>query len=414
MIYTHCDGNCRAVSELWGLPFGSGEAKLLLPDVAQGWYAGGQLVYVRRDGGVFAVPFDPSRLELTGAPVPLFEGVQVAGLFPDMALSRSGTLLYVAGQATDVQLGLEAVWVSRDGKATVVDSTWKFQTGANPGWSLSPDGRQLAISQQTEAGQDIWIKELNRGPLSRLTMRPVQDQRPRWTSDGRSVLFTSVRGDSGARSLYRRRADGTGTEELVVSNERGIMEAFQSRDGEWVILRLAGTGGGRDQRDIVAIRPGKDSVPQPLLSESYDEKAPALSPNGRWLAYESNETGRDEIFVRPFPNVGDGKWQVSTAGGRMPLWARSGNELFYMNERRELVAQSVVAQATFQRREQRVLFTIGEEFIISDHYTPFDISPDGQRFIMVRSVGSATDRGALRQLILVENWVEELRSKVRR
>ena len=200
----------------------------------------------------------------------------------------------------------------------------------------------------------------------------------------------------------------------MVSLERDVQEAVQSRDGEWVILRLSGTSGGQSERDIVAIRPGTDSVPLPLLTESYDEKAPALSPDGRWLAYESNETGRNEIFVRPFPNVGDGKWQVSTAGGRMPLWARSGRELFFMNERRELVAQSVVAQATFQRGEQRVLFTIGPEYTLSEHYTPFDISPDGQRFIMVRSVGSATDRGALRQLILVENWVEELRSKVRR
>lgn len=387
---------------------------MLIPDVAQGWYAEGQLIYVRRDGGVFAVPFDPARLELSGTPVPVFEGVQVAGVFADMALSRSGTLIYLAGRATSVELGSEAVWVSRDGKATPVDTTWRFQNGQNPGWSLSPDGTRLAIALQTDAGQDIWIKELDRGPLSRLTLSKEQDQRPRWTSDGRSVLFTSIRGDSGIRSLYRRRADGTGADELVVGLERAIQEAVQSRDGEWVILRLAGTSSGRNERDVVAIRPGKDSVPLPLLTEAYDEKAPALSPNGRWLAYESNETGREEIFVRPFPNVGDGKWQVSTAGGRMPLWAHSGRELFFMNERQELIAQSVVAESEFRRGEQRVLFTFGAEYLLSTHYTPFDISPDDQRFIMVRAVGARDVAGAPGQLIVVENWLQELKGKVRR
>ncbi len=412
VLFTACSARCDTAQEGWVLDLRSGEARMLMPDVAKAWYvATGHLVYVRADGGMFAVPFDLGSLEMRGAPVPVLDGVKVdQGMVPDVALSRSGTLLLMEGEGRGGFAVSEAVWVDRDGSVTPIDPEWTFSAFGNAGWALSPDDTRLAIKLSTGAGEDIWVKELERGPLSRLTFDEEPDVRPRWTPDGRWVSFRSTRSGEGA--LYRKRADGTGAVELVLQWDRPIWEGVWSPDGTWLLLRTGGVAGSSGGRDISAMRVGVDSVPTPLVASNFDERAIALSPDGKWLAYESDETGRDEVYVRPFPNVNEGKWQVSTGGGHSPLWAHSGRELFYLNVREEMTVAEIVTTPGFRVGERRVLFPVGPEYTVSTNYTSFDITSDDQRFLMVRSVG-AEDESARSTLIVVENWFEELKTKVR-
>jgi serine/threonine-protein kinase len=414
VLFGLCDQNCRQQQEVWVLDLGSGKATSLISAAAQAWYAGsGHLVYVRRDGGVFVVPFDLKSLSLTGPAVPVLEGVEVpSGIVPHFALATGGTLAYVLGAGGELQLQ-EAVWVGRDGSATPVDSAWTFEALGNSGWSLAPDGKRLAIRLLGETGEQVWIKELDRGPVSRLTFDSSANFRPRWMSDGKTVSYVSTRSGSPNEALFARRGDGTGAEELKLRMDRPILEAGWSRDGKWLLLRTGGVAGATGERDIFAMQLGVDSVPRPLLVSGADEKAIALSPDGRWLAYESNETGRDEVYVRPFPKVDEGKWQVSTAGGTNPLWAHSGRELFYANPASEMMAAQISAAAQFIVAERRLLFKVGPEYVLSNNYTPFDVSPDDRRFIMVRRRQSSQAQEAA-PLILVENWLTELKAKIKK
>jgi serine/threonine-protein kinase len=326
-------------------------------------------------------------------------------------VAGGGALAYVraAAGAEDVQ---EAVWISREGRVTPVDSSWTFDAIGNAGWALSPDGKRLAIRLTTEQGNQIWIKELDRGPVSRITFDSSANVRPRWLADGKTVSYQSVRTGHPSQALFTRRADGTGVEERRLTMNRAIWEAVWSRDGKWLVLRTGGVTGVSGERDAFVMQLGVDTAPRPLLTTAADEKALALSPDGRWLAYESNETGQEEVYVRPFPNVESGKWQVSVSGGRAPLWARSGRELFYLNTSNQMIAAQIPAGVQFSVAERVALFPVGPEYVSSANYTPFDVHPDGRRFLMVR-------RRQLRQgqdvapLIIVENWLEELKAKIR-
>jgi serine/threonine-protein kinase len=229
--------------------------------------------------------------------------------------------------------------------------------------------------------------------------------------DGRSVMFASNRSRPG---LYRRAADGTGSDTLVLTLPQGIYEGAWSADGRWLLARLSGTLGQVGGRDIVAYQPGADSTARPVLaSAEFDEKALALSPDGRWLAYESNESGRDEVYLRPFPNVEAGRWQVSTVGGVAPIWSRNGRELFYVNPAREMVVVPVAPGPEPRLGERRVLFRLRDELYLADreNYTPYDIGPDG-RFIMARRLRSAAL--TLTPPIVVYNWFEEVRERLAR
>jgi Tol biopolymer transport system component len=421
VLFVRCaGGNCRRQQDLWVLDFRSGSAHALLTGVAMGQYLPtGHLVYVRPDGGMFAVPFRLGSLSMHGSPVPILDSIEVVnGVAALASLAADGTLLVRVGAAETTAERFRMVWVDRTGGETPIDTAWAFRLityGANAGWALSPDGSRVAIGLATSAGDDIWIKQLPRGPLSRLTFDSAAEFRPRWTPDGKWVTYGSNRGP--VTDLYEKPADGTGSEKLVLHLPMalGIFEGLYSRDGRWLVVRTGGTTGQVGGRDIWAIRPGVDSVPRAVVSTpAFDEAAIALSPDGRWLAYESNETGRVEVYVRPFPNTDAGKWQVSTAGGVAPLWARNGRELFFVNGNREMVVIAVPDGSTFRPGAERVLFRMGDDLYLNQHenYTPFDISLDGSRFLMARRVQAAVTHVA--PLIVVENWFTELRALLAR
>jgi Tol biopolymer transport system component len=178
------------------------------------------------------------------------------------------------------------------------------------------------------------------------------------------------------------------------------------------VARVGGQQGQTGERDIVAYHP-RDTTEIPLLTLPYDEVSPKLSPDGRWLLYSSQESGKAEVYVRPFPDVNAGRWPISVGGGSQPLWAKNGREIFYVSPDNVMMAAVVTTQEGFQVGERKALFEIPSGFVLSAVSTPYDVSPDGQRFIMVRDIPSATPAvGA--PIILVENWFEELRAKIGR
>jgi serine/threonine-protein kinase len=402
---------CAARCGLWALDLRNGSAHPVMPGADVGRYiTTGHLVY-GQGRALFAVPFDVDRLAVRGSPVSLLDSVSVSSpaIGPALGISLSGTLVTRAASNATVG-GFEMVWVDRSGRATPVDTSWTFLAtsyAGNHGWALSPDGSRLAIGLNTESGDDIWVKRLPRGPLSRISYDQAPDFRPRWNGDGRFITFASNRE---TRGLYQRRADGTGADSLLVA---GLLdEGMWSPDGTWLVLRQGGTTALSGGRDITGVRPGTDSAPVPVLVTPFDEEAIALSPDGRWLAYQSDETGRTEVFLRPFPNTDGGKWQVSNGGGTAPLWARNGRELFYVSGENDMMAVPVTAGPAPRLGEPHLLFRVPDELLAveSNYYTPWDVGTDG-RFIMARLLRTSAV-GAEAPVIVVENWFEELRAKM--
>ncbi|MDH5198921.1 MAG: protein kinase, partial [Gemmatimonadota bacterium] len=246
-------------------------------------FANGHLFFVTADGTtLMAAPFDPGGTKFVGDPFPFAEGL----LPPDggwnfYALSQSGRLTYSAGSRTPP--AYEVVWVTREGQEIPVDPDWIFDPGSNNrGLSLSPDGTRLAVTVLEDANYDIWVKELPRGPASRLTFDEMRDVRPRWTPDGRSVTFLSERGGrSGSPAVFVKRATGTGTVDLLFDHELPLWEGLYSPDGTWLVLRTGGTTTVSGGRDVWAFRVGGDTAAEPLVVTSFDEKAITLSPDGR-------------------------------------------------------------------------------------------------------------------------------------
>jgi eukaryotic-like serine/threonine-protein kinase len=280
----------------------------------------------------------------------------------------------------------------------------------NMAWALSPDGTRLAIGINTDEGNDIWIKELDDGPLLRLTYHPEWDARPVWSSDGRFVHFSSTRRQPIGR--YIQRADGAGEALPLVLSESSIQQAEISPDGSWVVARIGGVSGQTGNRHIVGYRLDQDTTEIPLLVSEYDHDSPRLSRDGRWLAYASQESGQWEVYVRPFPDVASGRWVVSRGGGYGPRWANSGRELFYVSGDREMMVATVDPGETFRVTERRALFSIPPEVMVATLGRDFDVTPDDQRFIMMRSVGP-DEAPATSPMVLVENWGEEVKEKMR-
>jgi serine/threonine-protein kinase len=366
----------------------------------------GRVISVRPDGGVFSAPFDVETGRFTATPVPVLEGVRTILGDADLAVSTNGTLLYVPGDALAGQAPVEAVWVDRTGGATVVDPTWTFIPSGNGGMALSPDGGRVALAVQTSGTEDVWIKELPRGPFTRLTFEG-SNIRPSWTADGRSVLYLSSATGGSNGELRRRRADGTSGPETLLDATRAVWEVVSTPDTSVLLVRL----GVPPTRDIYLLQRSAgtgDSAITPLIAnDGYEEVAPALSPDGRWIAYASNESGRYEVYVRPFPEVNDGRWQISGNGGNEPLWAHSGRELFYRAGNGDLMAVTVSGAAAFAAGDQRRLFSAAA-YLNNSAHTEYQLSPDESRFLFKRLVGTEIAGARAATAVLVQHWLTEL------
>ena len=383
----------------------SGRHHVLAPGVAAR-YVAGYLLIVHANGTLTAAPFDQDTQRLTGAEIPVATDVRVdafgAGTF---AATSDGTLIaYVAGSAEASNATL--VWVARDGTVTQVDSLWRANFDAV---SLSPDGRQIAASLGVNGSDEVWIKQVD-GGKTKLTFGGVRQYRPRWLPDGKSVSFLSE--DKMPYGLVTKRADGIGETVPLAALDRNLADGFVSPDGKWVIMRTSSATPGTG--DILAKRIG-DTVTVPLVTaKDVTERAPALSPDGKWLAYASNETGHAEVYVRPFPNVNDGKWLVSLAGGNDPVWSHSGRELFYITSANELTAATIAVQPGFSVRERTKLFTLPADIRGSASASRFSVAPGDQRFLMIQSLADVSARAGHDQLVLVTNVLKELKGRTGR
>ena len=377
-----------------------GQPKVLLRGVYARYSPSGHLLVATAEGKLIAVPFDPGKLEVTGSPIGLLEGLGVegSGFSINLGLSENGTLVYTTGGATAAR---RPVWVNRAGQETLVDPAWQPQGNVST-FALSPDGKALAVDLVQNGVNTIWVKQLPTGPTSRLTFGDTSNMRPSWSADGRSIIYLADVTNIGGTPV-RRRADGTGSVLALLPRKSVYGQALETRDGRWLVMRSSIFAEGKG--DIVATRSG-DSTLVPIVNGPALEGKPAVSPDGRWLAYASDESGTFEVYVRPFPDAASARWQVSPSGGNDPVWSRNGRELFYLSDRNEMMSVAVGRGATFSIGEPKRLFSAAPYSPVAP-ISSFDVSPDGQRFLMLRET-TPTERN---ELIVVQNWVEEMRRR---
>jgi eukaryotic-like serine/threonine-protein kinase len=391
----------QATDEIAVLDVSSGTHRALVRGIFARYARSGHLVYVTAEGTLMGVPFDEDRMVLTGEPVALAEGVgvRIGGGAVDLTLSANGTLWYAAGTVGSSGT-MQPVWVGRDGTATLVAPDWSGLI-ADP--ALSPDGKRLAVST-TELTSQIWVRDVDARLLSKVTLKGQENVRPAWGPDGRIVAFVSDQRTD--RDLFQRLADGSQPETLLLDEKRPLEEVAFSHDGAWVIYRA---GSIPADRDLYARRIGTDSSIV-LVATAAAETSPALSPDGRWLAYVSNESGAAEVYVRPFPNTGDGRWQISLQGGQEPVWAHSGKELFYRvgGAANVQMVMEVMPGRTFVPGARRALFPL-TRYNMSVIHQQYAVAPDG-RFLMIR----ATESESKDHLVAVENFFEVLKARVPR
>ena len=336
----------------------------------------GHLLFTRLDGSLYAAPFDRSRLERTGPEVPIFRGLRAGPA--DFVLSSNGRLIFRAGTSST------PVWVSRDGTAVPAFSSWSG--GSQP--EISPDGTRVSYN----ASGDIWTRDLEGGTPVQLTF-DGSNSRPVWLPGGESVAFLGVDG------VWARRVDGTAPPQLLLEREARIAHAIVSGDGASWVLRLMVPD---DRGDLYQVTLG-DSVDRPLRATSAAERAPALDPNGLWLAYTSNESGQDEVYVLSTATDEDGPTRISMNGGTQPVWANDGTELFYVNGSNELVAIRVNTGDEFFAGAQTALFS-WRPYPDVPNGRSYDVSNDAERFLIF---SRQPDAGAERPIV-VENFFAEL------
>ena len=385
----------------------TGERTVVLQGGSDARYVStGHLVYALEDG-LFAVAFDADRLTVQGGVVSVVQRVMRAGnpilqtAAAHYGISEQGTLVYLsAGAAAAPQHTL--VWVDREGREEPLAAPARAYYSLN----ISPDGTRVALGV-SDQDHDIWIWDLAREVLTRLTFDPGNDRWPVWTLDGRRVVFESRR-ESGEANLFWTAADGTGEVERLGESTNSQTPLSFSPDGRLLLFR---ENFPETDRDLLMLSMEDERATEVLLRTEFQEQNAELSPDGRWLAYQSNVSGQHEVEVRPFPDVDSGRWQVSTAGGRYPLWTPDGRELFYVDPDGRVMAVTVQADATFTPGIPQVLFEGNYYFEILPRN--HDIAPDGQRFLMIKEVESESDQETSQaSVIVVQNWFEELRRLV--
>lgn len=385
----------------------TGRRKTLIRGGSQAEYVNtGHLIFAAA-GSLRAVRFDVAKLEVLGDSVPVVDQVMTAVTgAANFSVARDGTLAYVVGGLATQSSGARSlVWVTRQGREEPIPVPARAYLYP----SISPEGTRVALAIDDQE-RDIWTCDVARQTLTRLTFDPGRDWYPGWSPDGRRIVFMSRR--AGVPNLYSRLADGSGTEErLTISSNIQFGTPSFTPDGTRLVFTEVVPGTGEDLRllsiDPSTGRPVGDGQSEPLLQTIFAERNAQISPDGHWLAYESNESGQEEIHVRPFPKVGGGRWQVSSDGGTAPLWARSGRELFY-REGNSMMSASIQTTPTFSAGNPTKLF----ERKFSGLGRTYDVSRDGQRFLMIKDNTSGDQASTPASMVVVLNWFEELKAKV--
>ena len=381
--------------------------------VAGGYFARylptGHLVYMH-EGAVFAAPFDVESLALKGQPAPAIEGIATNAQFggAQFAVSNAGTLVYVQGSRLDLSAPIQ--WMDR--KGTIADLRSTPVMWSSP--QFSPDGHSLAIDifgyGATAFQRDIWIYDLQRDAIARLTFG-ASNRNAVWTPDGHRIAFESRRGDGATYNLYWQHADGTGDVQRLTESKNQQSAGSWHPSGKFLAFDESVPGKGFDLMilpiegdEASGWKPGKPNV---YLSTPANEFWPTFSPDGRLIAYASNESGLgpNDVYVRPFPGPG-GKWQISTAGGSFPAWSRSSRELFYRTPDGHIMAVAYTADGqSFRADKPRPVAETRAAAALPGR--PYALHPDGQRFaiaIAPRDSGTKQDK-----VVIVSNFFDELK-----
>jgi dipeptidyl aminopeptidase/acylaminoacyl peptidase len=350
----------------------------------------GHVLFVR-EGTLMAQPFDARRRVFTGDPVPVADGVpSTPNGSAEFSVSTSGVLVYQRGRSGE----LELAEFERDGRRVrTLGPSGDIQ---NP--VLSPDGRRIAMRRRDPQSRDldVWTLDVERGTLARFTFDPESDSAPLWSPDGQWIAFNSDRDSLGA-DIYRKRASGVGGLELLVESANEKFPTSWSADGRYLVYweRVAGAN-----LDIFAIDVEGERKPIPLVTGPGSQSTGMLSPDGRWLAYTSSESGRPEIYVQGFPEAG-GKWQVSLAGGTWPAWRGDSRELYFVGSDQRLMAVAVGGSEGFEAGIPAPLFTLPQ---IGQARNRYDVSRDGRRFIAHVPVGFES----IAPFDVVVNWQKRI------
>jgi serine/threonine-protein kinase len=381
-----------------------GAQKLLIDRGSDAHYvSSGHLLYAQT-GTVRGVGFDLGRLEVKTTAITVLPQVTTtrfgAGEFD---VAGNGTLVYrPLGQQTAART---LVWVDRQGHEEAVPLPPRaFQSPR-----VAPDGKRVALEIQG----DIWIWTIGRDTIARLTFDPALDQFPVWTPDGRRIVFGSDRTSNGQANLYVQNADGSGSNERLTESPNQQFPMSVAPDGKQLVYRESAPS-----LDLMLLPFDQPKQGRALVNTSFAEQNGEVSPDGRWLAYQSNESGRFEIYVRPFPNVEAGRWQISTSGGIQPLWSKNGQELFYVATT-GLGANGAMMAV---RVEGNRWDAVAAAKLFDDSYYhgaaagsghSYDVALDGKRFLMIKS-GGGSESPDSSALIVVQNWFGELTKLVPR
>jgi serine/threonine-protein kinase len=381
-------------SNIEAVVLATGERKLIIQGASVARYVpSGHLVFAR-DGALHGVAFDIKTLTVTGKPVPVLVGVagdKTTGAV-HFSISNDGTLAYLPGSSSSAQRRL--TWVEKNGSQTPVN----MPGGQFNDVRISPDGSRVALLQGSSMSGDVWVYDFTRETFTRFTFNTT-NATPVWSADSKYIYYASV--DSGAdeTTILRRPVDGSQDAEKVVTiTHQSYLKAILP-DGETAVLDAQ-----RQTADanIVTIALKPDAKPTTLINTQFNEFGASASPDGRWLAYQSNESGRPEIYVRELAGAG-GRWPISKGGGEEPRWSPDGKELYYRING-QLIAVAVETRSSFQAGTSNSLFNEVYDFRSNSGET-YDVDPRGGRFLMIRPPKEETSA----QIRIVLNWFGELR-----
>jgi serine/threonine-protein kinase len=368
----------------------------------------GHLVYMH-EGTMFALPFDLKRMDVTGQPAPILEGVVTTPVSggAQFSFSDAGNLVYVAGRGVVPNLSL--YWMDREGKFTPLRET----LGEYRAPAFSPDGKRLALEIWDGKSADIWVDDWDRDTLTRITFAGGANTSPVWTPDGKRIVYSSEE-KGGTYNLWWKRADGAGDAQRLTKNKNAQYPESWRPDGKilaitqnnpetsWDAMTLSVEGNEKSG--------WKFGEPKPFLNSIFVESDPAFSPDGRWIAYGSNESGSYEVYVRPFPGPG-GKWQVSTGGGDYPKWSRNSKELFYRTAESKIMVATYTASGDSFQAGKPQLWSPGQ-FTGRGFISNFDLHPDGKRFAVLKTPETARAAAANNKVSFIFNFFDELRRKL--
>ena len=399
LLFTVGTGGSWDDARIEVLQLDSGKRKVLIEGGSDGRYIPtGHLVYLRA-GTLMAVRFSPGRLETSGPAVALVEGVLTSTDntgSPQAAFSELGSLAYVSGDRKALDRTL--AWVDRKGAEQPIPLPAHFYRDPR----ISPDGQRVVLDIDEGNKSDIWLYDPLRGTLTRRTFNGI-NAFGSWTPDGRRIAFQSSGAGKAQRGVAWATSDGSDAGEQLTPSVYNPGGFSWSPDGQVLVFHQFDPGQGRNLWTL-SLKEGRKA--QLFLQTPFNESNAEFSPDGRWIAYDSDESGRDEVYVRPFPGPG-GKVLVSTDGGGFPTWSADGHELFYRNGDK-MMAVPITLQPTFHLSKSEVLFE--RPYLITSFYPrSYDVAPDGRRFLMIKEneqVSAAT------VINVVLNWFEELKQKL--